>query len=140
LLRAGSTVGEEEALEARARQYLRRWGVVLRELLAREASPPPWRDLLRVYRRLEMRGEIRGGRLVAGLVGEQFALPEALEALRAARRAANAGEEVRLSACDPLNLVGVLPAGARVPARLGLEVVYRDGVPAAGADPLQAAS
>jgi ATP-dependent Lhr-like helicase len=129
LLRAPSGVGDGEAIEATARQYLRRYGVVLRDLLAREAHAPPWRDLVQVYRRLEMRGEIRGGRLVAGFVGEQFALPEALDALRAVRREAKAGDVVRLSACDPLNLVGVVTPGARVPAHLGNRVVYRDGVP-----------
>lgn len=117
------------ALEPLARQYLARYGVVLRELLAREASPPAWRDLLRVYRRLEARGEIRGGRFVAGLVGEQFALPEALEALRAIHRAPRKGEVVRLSACDPLNLAGILTPGPRVPAMTTGVVVFRDGIP-----------
>jgi ATP-dependent helicase Lhr and Lhr-like helicase len=130
LLRAPSApAAEGEVLELSARQYLRRYGVVFKDLLAREAHAPPWRDLVRVYRRLEMRGEIRGGRMVAGFVGEQFALPEALEALRAVRREAKAGEVVRLSACDPLNLVGVVTPGARVAAYLGNRVVYRDGVP-----------
>jgi hypothetical protein len=84
---------------------------------------------LRVYRRLEMRGELRGGRLVAGFVGEQFALPEALDALRAIRREPPRGETVRISACDPLNLVGIITPGPRVTATLGNFVVYRDGVP-----------
>jgi ATP-dependent Lhr-like helicase len=101
---------------------------VFRELLAREASPPAWRDLLRVYRRLEARGEIRGGRLVLGLVGEQFALPEALDALRAIRSAPARGEVITLSACDPLNLAGILMPGPRVPATMGNTVAYRDGV------------
>jgi ATP-dependent Lhr-like helicase len=130
LLRAPSApAAEGEVLELSARQYLRRYGVVFKDLLTREAHAPPWRDLVRVYRRLEMRGEIRGGRMVAGFVGEQFALPEALDALRAVRREAKAGEVVRLSACDPLNLVGVVTPGARVAAHLGNRVVYRDGVP-----------
>jgi ATP-dependent Lhr-like helicase len=116
-------------IEALARQYLRRYGVMLRELLAREASPPAWRDLLRVYRRLEARGEIRGGRLVSSFVGEQFALPEALEALRAIRNAPSRGDIIRLSACDPLNLAGVLTPGPRVPAMHTNTVVFRDGVP-----------
>jgi ATP-dependent Lhr-like helicase len=117
------------ALEALAKQYVLRWGVVFRDVLAREPGAPPWRDLLRVYRRMELRGELRGGRLVAGFVGEQFASPEALEALRAVRREPARGEIVRLSACDPLNLVGVITPGARVAATLGHEVAYVDGVP-----------
>jgi len=124
---------DDDALLARAHQYLRRYGVVLREVLARESLAPPWRDMLRVFRRLEMRGEIRGGRLVAGFVGEQFALPEALEALRATRRASNLGktqgQTLHLSACDPLNLAGILTPGERIPATLGHGVLFRDGVP-----------
>jgi ATP-dependent Lhr-like helicase len=131
LLRAPERPSDDDALEAKARQYLRRYGVVFRDLLAREAQAPPWRDLVRVYRRLEMRGEIRGGRMVASFVGEQFALPEALDALRATRKAAKAGEIVRLSGCDPLNLTGVITPGPRVAARLGEWVTYRDGVPLA---------
>jgi ATP-dependent Lhr-like helicase len=129
LLRAPERAPEAEAMEATARQYLRRYGVVFKDLLGREPHAPPWRELVRVYRQLEMRGELRGGRLVASVVGEQFALPEALEALRAVRREAKTGEVVRVSACDPLNLVGVLTPGARVPAHLGSWVTYRDGVP-----------
>ena len=117
------------AIEPLARQYLARYGVVLREIFAREASPPAWRDLLRVYRRLEARGEIRGGRFVAGLVGEQFALPEALDALRAIHRAPRRGDIVRLSACDPLNLAGILTPGPRVPAMTTGVVIFRDGIP-----------
>ncbi|HET6147047.1 MAG TPA: hypothetical protein VFH68_05905, partial [Polyangia bacterium] len=90
---------------------------------------PSWRDLLRVYRRLEMRGELRGGRLVAGFVGEQFAAPDALDALRAIRREPARGEIVRLSACDPLNLIGVITPGPRVPATLANTVLFKDGVP-----------
>ncbi|HXJ22560.1 MAG TPA: DEAD/DEAH box helicase [Polyangia bacterium] len=120
---------EETRHEALARQYVKRYGVVFRDLLAREAHAPAWRDLVRVYRRLEMSGELRGGRLVAGFVGEQFALPEAVDALRATRRQEKRGELVRLSACDPLNLVGILTPGPRVQATLTNSVVYRDGVP-----------
>ncbi len=119
---------EEDRIEALARQYVHRYGVVFREVLARECAPP-WRDLVRVYRRLEMRGELRGGRLVGGFVGEQFAAPEALEALRAIRRSPKTGDVVALSACDPLNLVGILTPGPRVPATLSNMVVFRDGVP-----------
>jgi ATP-dependent helicase Lhr and Lhr-like helicase len=119
----------DEVLEVRARQYVRRYGVIFRDLIAREPEAPAWRDLLRVYRRLEMRGELRGGRIVGAFVGEQFAAPEALEALRAIRRAAPSGQTVRLSACDPLNLTGIVTPGSRVPAILGRWVSYRDGVP-----------
>jgi ATP-dependent Lhr-like helicase len=122
---------DEDRTEALARQYVRRYGVVFRDLLGREALAPPWRELVRVYRRLEMRGELRGGRLVASFVGEQFAAPEALDALRAVRRDSRRGQVVRLAACDPLNLVGVLTPGSRIPATLANEVVYEDGVPAA---------
>lgn len=117
-----------------ARQYLRRYGVLLRELLAREAPAPAWREMLPVLRRMEARGEIRGGRFVAGCVGEQFALPEAVDSLRALRRREPAGVFLRLSACDPLNLVGILTPGVRVPAQLGNRVVYRDGVPVAAVE------
>jgi ATP-dependent Lhr-like helicase len=97
--------------EAFARRLLARWGVVFRDVIARETLAPPWRELLVVLRRLEARGEIRGGRFVAGFVGEQFALPEAIEALRAARRTGAEPESVTVGAYDPLNLAGVvLPA------------------------------
>ena len=109
--------------------YLRRYGVVMRQLLDRETASPPWRDLLAVYRRLEARGEIRGGRFVSGMSGEQFALPEAVEALRALGRIREE-EEVTIAATDPLNLVGILTPGPRVPAVAGHSVLYRDGVPA----------
>jgi ATP-dependent Lhr-like helicase len=118
-------------LERVALQYLRRYGVVFRDLLARESAPPPWRELLRVYRTLEARGSLRGGRFVTGFTGEQFALPEAVDALRALRRAPREGaERIEASAADPLNLVGILTPGARVPAVLGNRVAYVDGVPA----------
>jgi ATP-dependent helicase Lhr and Lhr-like helicase len=119
-------------VERVAGQYLRRWGVVFRDLLAREAGAPPWRELLLVYRRQEARGEIRGGRFVNGFSGEQFAAPEAVSALRAVRRTPREGHErVELSAADPLNVVGILTPGARVAAVLGNRVAYVDGVPAA---------
>ncbi|WP_234023722.1 DEAD/DEAH box helicase [Sorangium cellulosum] len=127
---AGREGGDgQEVVEALALQYLRRYGVVCRELLAREPRPPAWRDLLRVYRRLEMTGELRGGHLIAGFVGEHFALPEALDALRAVRREPPSGEIVEICACDPLNLVGIVTPGPRIPAALGNVVIYRDGVP-----------
>ena len=99
-------------------------------LLEREAAwLPPWRDLLRVYRRLEARGEIRGGRFVTGFAGEQFALPEAIGALREVRRKPASGEFVSLSGADPLNLVGTLTPGPKVAMLTGNRVLYRDGVP-----------
>ena len=130
LLRAhGPAQSADDTVEARGAQLLKRYGVVVPELLAREPMAPPWRVLLKTYRRAEARGEIRGGRFVAGLVGEQFALPEVVESLRAVHRQPGDGEVVRVSAPDPLNLVGLLTPGARVPAVLGNELLYRDGVP-----------
>jgi ATP-dependent Lhr-like helicase len=114
--------------ETLARQYLRRYGVVFRDLLVREPRCPAWRDLVRVFRRLEDRGELRGGRFVQAFYGEQFALPEALDALRTVRRIEATGEEKALiSASDPLNLVGVLTGGPRVPATASGRVLYVDG-------------
>jgi ATP-dependent Lhr-like helicase len=118
-------------VEASARQLLSRYGIVFRDLLARESSLPPWRDLLVVLRRLEARGEIRGGRFVNGFVGEQFALPEALDELRGVRNPGPNPEISRVSATDPLNLVGVLSPGPRVPAIVGNAVLYVDGQPVA---------
>jgi ATP-dependent helicase Lhr and Lhr-like helicase len=122
-------VAADALVERRAEQYLRRWGVVFRDLLAREPDAPQWRELLPLLRRREARGEIRGGRFVTGFSGEQFALAEAVEGLRAVRRAAARGERVELSAADPLNLVGLLTPGPRVPAQLAHRVAYLDGVP-----------
>ena len=124
----------ENLVERRTRQLLQRYGVLCRELLAREPSSPPWRDMLFVLRRLESRGEIRGGRFVAGPGGEQFALPEAVDALRAIRRQEAGGQYVRVSGCDPLNLAGILTPGPRIPAVLGNRIVYRDGVPVASVE------
>ncbi|AGI25272.1 putative ATP-dependent DNA helicase [Pseudomonas sp. ATCC 13867] len=119
-----------EALEHVAMTLLRRYGVVCWRLLDREADwLPLWRDLLRVCHRLEARGEIRGGRFVAGLTGEQFALPEAVGLLREVRRREVDGEWVVVSAVDPLNLSGTLLPGRKVPALAGNRVLYRDGVP-----------
>ena len=129
LLQTAAPEPDENVAEARAAQLLRRYGVMMRELLAREPMAPPWGALARVYRRAEARGEARGGRFVAGFVGEQFALPEAVDALRAVHRREPQGEIVRLSASDPLNLVGVLTPGQRVPAVPGNAILYRDGAP-----------
>jgi ATP-dependent Lhr-like helicase len=124
-----------EALEHLCRTLLRRWGVVFWKLLERESDwLPPWRELLMCLRRLEARGEIRGGRFVAGLSGEQFALPEAITVLRDARRKAQSHEShelVSLSAADPLNLIGIVTPGAKVPALTGNRILYRDGLPIA---------
>ena len=120
---------DPETIEHIARTLLRRYGVVGWRLLEREAAwLPPWRDLLRVYHRLEARGEIRGGRFIAGLSGEQFALPEAIGALRAVRKRPYDGTLVSLSALDPLNLAGTVLAGEKVPRLLGTRVLYRDGI------------
>jgi ATP-dependent helicase Lhr and Lhr-like helicase len=130
-----SSVDEEvrgAAVEHAARTLLRRYGVVFWRLLAREGGwLPPWRDLLRVYRRLEARGEIRGGRFVAGFSGEQYALPEAIGLLREMRRRPGSGEWISLSAADPLNLAGILTPGARLAALTGNRLLYRDGLPIA---------
>jgi ATP-dependent Lhr-like helicase len=111
---------------------LRRYGVVFWRVLQREAAwLPPWRDMLRVLRRLEARGDIRGGRFVAGMSGEQFALPEAVDVLRETRRSEKNGGYVSLSAADPLNLIGVILPGARVASLTANRVLYRDGAPIA---------
>jgi len=121
-----------DAAEQIARMLLKRYGVVFWRLLEREAQwLPPWRDLLRAYRRLEARGEIRGGRFVAGFSGEQFALPEAVTGLREARRAGAKNVLIAVSGADPLNLAGILTPGPKVPALTGNRVLYRDGVPVA---------
>ena len=119
--------------EARAFQLLHRYGIVFPDLLAREPAAPSWRVLVRIYRRAEARGEIRGGRFVTGFIGEQFALPEAVEMMRSTRKAEDDGRLTIVSACDPLNLAGILSPGPRVPALPGNRVVYRGGVPIAAA-------
>jgi ATP-dependent helicase Lhr and Lhr-like helicase len=119
----------ENAVERFARQLLARWGVVFRDLLAKESLAPPWRDLLLVYRRLEARGEIRGGRFVSGYLGEQFALPEAVELLRALRREAKSGDALEVSAADPVNLTGFVLPGERL-ATLSIQTLRLvDGLP-----------
>ena len=121
----------DDDLEIIAWALLRRWGVVFRRVLDREGPLPPVRDLLRVYRRLEARGEIRGGRFVEGFSGEQFALPEAVGSLRKTRREKKCGTLISVSGADPLNVVGILTPGKRVPAVASNRILFRDGVPIA---------
>ncbi len=116
------------AVEAVCRMLLRRYGVVFRELLVRESILPKWRELQVGFRRLEARGEVRGGRFISGFLGEQFALPEAVDSLRLARRAPPTPECITISAADPLNLVGIVVPGERVPAISGRWVTFRAGV------------
>ncbi len=122
-------VETEKVIERRAWQLLRRYGVMFRDLLARESCAPSWRSLLAIYRRLEARGEIRGGRFVNGFVGEQFALPEAVESLRAERRAKDSDEPVVISSTDPLNLVGILTPGGRISPYSNQVIAYQNGTP-----------
>jgi ATP-dependent Lhr-like helicase len=117
-----------KALESVCRVLLERYGVVFRELLVRESMLPRWRDLLIAFRRLEDRGEIRGGRFISGFIGEQFALPIAVESLRAMKSLPPSGEIITISAADPLNLAGIVVPGERVPAISGKQVSFRDGV------------
>jgi ATP-dependent helicase Lhr and Lhr-like helicase len=131
LLGDGAGVENDERAETIARVLLRRYGVVFRALLARESRLPPWRDLVTIYRRLEARGEIRGGRFVAGFGGEQFALSEAVGRLRAIRKLERTGELLVLAAADPLNLVGIVTPGARITAIARNRILCRDGVPIA---------
>jgi ATP-dependent Lhr-like helicase len=122
----------DEAVEHIVRTLLRRWGVIFWKLLGREADwLPPWRDMLTCCRRLEARGEIRGGRFVAGFSGEQYAAPEAVGLLRDVRRKAPAQQYVSLSAADPLNLIGIITPGARLASLAGNRLLYRDGLPIA---------
>ena len=107
---------------------LKRYGVVLRELAAREPTAPRWREMVRVFRRLEARGEIRGGRFVSGFMGEQFALPEAVEALRAVRKIPARGKPTIVHASDPMNLTGVITPGPKISARSRDVILYRDGL------------
>ncbi|MFL6566224.1 MAG: hypothetical protein ACJ8G5_14920, partial [Burkholderiales bacterium] len=125
------TAEKADDVEAVARTLLKRYGVVFRSLLQRESNLPPWRDLVRVYRRLEARGEIRGGRFVAGFGGEQFAAPDAVGRLRAVRKMAALDELVVLSAADPLNLVGILTPPARIASIYSNRILLKDGMPIA---------
>jgi ATP-dependent Lhr-like helicase len=122
---------DRDTIEAIAKKLLQRYGVVFRKVLDREAINLPWRDLLRVYRRLEARGEIRGGRFVGGFSGEQFALTEAVQLLRSIRRTPAEGMMISLSAADPLNLQGIIMPGPRLSQSATNRVLYREGVPIA---------
>ncbi len=122
---------EDAAAEIAARTLLSRYGVVFRKILERESLAPAWRSLLRALHRLEARGEIRGGRFVAGFSGEQFALPEAVGQLRRMRREEPTGALVAISAADPLNLAGILTPGERISGVAGQRILLRDGVPVA---------
>ena len=122
---------DPEALELYAWTLLRRYGVVFKRLTEREPARVPWRELLRALRRLEARGEIRGGRFVEGMAGEQFASIDAVGVLRDIRRRAKTGELVSLCGADPLNLTGWITPGERVAALAGNRVLYKDGKPIA---------
>jgi ATP-dependent Lhr-like helicase len=117
----------EVNVESAARRLLKRWGVVFRDLMRRESNAPPWRNLLQEFRRMEARGEVRGGRFVAAYVGEQFALPEAVDLLRSVRRSAPDGETLTIAASDPLNLVGIVLPGDRISVLSASRVVFQDG-------------
>ena len=128
LLYPSEGTDHNRVVEATCWMLLRRYGVIFREVLARESNLPKWRELLIALRRLEDRGEIRGGRFVSGFLGEQFALPEAVESVRAMRNLPASGEVITISAADPLNLVGFIVPGDRVAAISGKYVSFRDGV------------
>ena len=130
LWRNGDPSAADAGTETLARQLLQRYGVVFRELLAKETRCPPWRLLLQAYRRMEARGEIRGGRFVGGFVGEQYALPDAVESMRNVRRLAPDTAPVMVSCTDPLNLVGILTPGPRVPVQSRQFIAYLNGAPA----------
>jgi ATP-dependent Lhr-like helicase len=130
----GPAPDTDERAERAARRLLRRYGVVFRDLLARELLPEGWREVHRALRRLEARGEVRGGRFVTGFTGEQFALPDAIPLLRKERSAAHTGAPLRISAADPLNLLGVLTPGARLPAGHTRWLLLEHGLPVAVLD------
>ena len=122
---------DSDAIETIAHTLLMRYGVVFRRVLYRETGLPPWRDLLRVYWRMEARGEIRGGRFVQGVSGEQFALPDAIGSLRKIRKLEKNGDLIAISAADPLNLTGTLIPGDKVSIASNKHIVFRDGIPIA---------
>ena len=122
-------LSRDVAVRTLAWTLLSRYGVVFRRLLARESSSVTWRELLRVYRTLEARGDIRGGRFVSGMSGEQYALPDAVDRLREVRRSGSDDAFVTIIAADPLNLTGVITPGDRIRAVTGNRIVYRNGIP-----------
>jgi ATP-dependent Lhr-like helicase len=131
-----TTTAQSEMAEQIARILLKRYGVVFKRLIEREGIVLPWRILLRTYHRLEARGEIRGGRFVAGVSGEQFALPEAVSMLRSIRRAGNSEGGLQdglisVSAADPLNLIGIITPGSRLTAHTANRLLFRGGEPIA---------
>ncbi|MFZ1973439.1 MAG: DEAD/DEAH box helicase [Candidatus Acidiferrales bacterium] len=128
LLYAGEPAERSRVVESTCWMLLRRYGVVFREMVSRETIVPRWRELLIAFRRLEDQGQIRGGRFVGGFLGEQFALPVAVESLRATSKLSSAGDVVTIAAADPLNLVGVLVPGDRVASSSGKTVTFVDGV------------
>jgi ATP-dependent Lhr-like helicase len=132
LARAAGAPADGESVEYVAQVLLRRYGLVGWRLLEREAAwLPSWRDLVRVYRRMEARGDVRGGRFVAGIAGEQFALPEAVAGLREIRNRPKDGEWIVVAGSDPLNLVGTLLPGEKLPRQAGSRLLLRDGMPVA---------
>ncbi len=128
ILAPAGTYASEALAERAALLYLQRYGIVFRDVCVREPTAPRWRELLFCYRRMEARGEVRGGRFVSEVVGEQFALPEAVDAARAIRREPVSGRKVVISGVDPLNLTTVITSSVRVPRLLGEQVVFIDGV------------
>jgi ATP-dependent Lhr-like helicase len=136
LLYTSEALDRSRVMESVCWTLLKRYGVVFREMVARETMAPRWRELLIALRRLEDQGEIRGGRFIGGFLGEQFALPVAVESLRASARQPRSGEVVTLSAADPLNLVGILIPGDRVSSSSGKTISLVDGIAADSAEPL----
>jgi ATP-dependent Lhr-like helicase len=129
LLRAtGGESAREAVVQKLAWALLDRYGVVFRRVIVRDAAGVPWRELVRVYRRLEDRGEVRGGRFVSGMSGEQFALPDAVERLREARRSRPDDELIAISGADPLNMTGIITPGERLRASASTRIVYRNGI------------
>ena len=122
---------DQQKIEHIARTLLTRYGIVFRKLLERESGLPSWRDLLYIYRRLEARGELRGGRFVQGFAGEQFALPEAVNMIRKTRKQNDQGQMIAISTADPLNLTGIITPGKRIPAQASHRILYQDGKPIA---------
>lgn len=127
IARPTSATAADDLADRVASQLLLRYGVAMRELYLRESFALPWRDIVRALRRREARGLVRGGRFIAGFLGEQYALDDAVDGLRRTRRQERTGEVVRVRACDPLNLVGIMTPGPRVPANHGPVLVFADG-------------